>query len=75
MNETFEKLSEKSIDFLRGMASSLDMGATIPLDVDSLYASPEDADRYALAKDWYEVGNDLKLAMDALFFVLIRTIA
>ena len=65
MNETLEKLSEKSIDFLRGMASSLDMGTTIPLDVDSLYASPEDADRYALAKDWYEVGNDLKLAMDA----------
>ena len=62
MNETLEKLSEKSIGFLRGMASSLDMGATIPLDVDSFYVSPEDADRYALANDWAEVGNDLKLA-------------
>lgn len=65
MNETLGKLSEKSIGFLRGMASSLDMGATIPLDVDSFYVSPEDADRYALANDWAEVGNDLKLAMDA----------
>ena len=65
MNETLEKLSEKSIDFLRGMASSLDMGATIPLDISSLYTSPEEADREALASDWGTVGNDLRIAMES----------
>ena len=65
MNESLKKCQKDAIAFLKGMASTLDIGATIPLDISSLYTSPEDADRYALAKDWYEVGNDLKLAMDA----------
>ena len=50
---------------MKGMASTLDIGATIPLDISSLYTSPEEADREALASDWGTVGNDLRIAMES----------
>ena len=50
---------------MKGMASTLDIGATIPLDISSLYTSPEEADREALVSDWGTVGNDLRIAMES----------
>ncbi len=65
MNESLKKMSEGCNCFLKGMASTLDIGATIPLDISSLYTSPEEADREALASDWGTVGNDLRIAMES----------
>ena len=43
--------------FLLGMASALDMGATI--NIYNTDSTPEEADYKAIASDWNETGKDL----------------
>ena len=47
--------------FLGGMASVLDLGATLVLYNDS--PTTEEADAQAIKSDWEVVGNDIRAAM------------
>ena len=47
--------------FLGGMASTLDIGATLTVYNES--RSPAEADAKALASDWHMVGEDIKGAL------------
>ena len=48
--------------FLDGFARALDLGGTY--DRYDVFSSPEEADRAAIAADWYAVGADLHRAID-----------
>jgi hypothetical protein len=47
--------------FLLGMASAIDISAT--LDIYNVSSSPEEADRKAIASDWQAVGDDMRIAI------------
>ena len=49
--------------FLRGLAATLDMGATLSVYNES--HSPSEADARALASDWSVVGEDIRTAITA----------
>ncbi|MBW2149837.1 MAG: hypothetical protein JRG73_08950 [Deltaproteobacteria bacterium] len=48
--------------FIGGMASVLDIGATLVMYNES--RTPEEADYRAIESDWGVVGNDIRIAID-----------
>lgn len=47
--------------FVSGMGSVLDLGGTMTIFNES--STPEEANVFALANDWYMIGQDLRYAM------------
>jgi hypothetical protein len=54
----FASLLYATPSFLSGMARTLDIGCTF--DSYNTSGSAEEADRIAIASDWYAVGSDLR---------------
>ena len=52
--------------FLRGAASSIDIGASLGQEAFVLFSSATEADRQALQSDWRSVGRELNAAFHAL---------
>jgi hypothetical protein len=48
--------------FLRGMAHTLDLGATLGVHMHTSVRHGSDPDAQALAQDWIAVGHDLRRA-------------
>ncbi len=59
-SESMRQISVPS--FLNGAARALDLGSTF--DVYNESDSPRNADTFALASDWIQVGNDIAGALD-----------
>ncbi|HEY6329130.1 MAG TPA: hypothetical protein VI756_07325 [Blastocatellia bacterium] len=51
------------LDFLYGMATALDLGATL-LDDDDDSLTPAEKDGRAIASDWAVVGQDIRSAIN-----------
>jgi len=61
VKNTYASLLFAKLSFLQGMASTLDLGGN--LTTYNFSSSPDEADRDALAHDWFVVGNDLREVM------------
>lgn len=61
LHKKYASLLFASLSFLQGMASTLDIGGT--LITYNMSPSPEEADRSALAHDWFIVGEEIEGAM------------
>ena len=62
---TFGVRSQPTRDYLRGAASVFDLRGDTRRHY-NMARSPVDADRLAIANDWYTVAHDLSSAVDAV---------